>query len=184
MKRIDALLTCVVVLFFFSPVSLPAQDKGHFQTVASVSYPCIGWGERGTAELSAGWRFNRGNYLGVGSGMHLVRHWYGMAHGPAEVTPHLKALPFYADYIHYFRFGDSLNSFYLGQELGGSYYLDVHPELEVERLSRFRPYMNTKVGLDIGINERMGVMFLGVNFITVPMQWEEVLISPCLGFRF
>ena len=183
MKKHCVVLVFAVALLTLSSVALPARDNGHFQAVASASYPCVGWNERGTADISAGWRFNRGNYLGVGSGMHLVRHWYGMSHGPAQVTPRLKAIPLYADYIHYFRFGRSLHSFYLGQELGASYYLDVHPEIHVERFGRIRPYTNTKLGVDFGFNERMGVM-LGINLITVPMRWEEYFISPCLGFRF
>ena len=181
MKRIICSAIALLAVISLS-ITTSAQDAGHFQGVVSGDYKTIGLQQRSMANVSLGWRFDRGNYLGIGSGMHWIKHWYQSEDGPKNQTPYLKAIPLYADYIHYFHFGKSLSSFYLGLEAGGSYLLDKDPCHKVELRGRVRAYFNPKLGFDIGFTRDIGLI-LGVGIIAVPVG-SEYMLAPTVGIRF
>ena len=174
----------ICALFFLAiiPFGAYGQEKMSFQGNVSGNYWTIGWQQRSTSDFSLGCRINRGNYVGLGSGMHWVIHTYGGKVGPVQCTPFLKAIPFFADYVHYFHFGESLISLYLGLEAGGSFFIDneiCHPSM-----SPFRLFFNGKLGVDIGIMESLGIT-LGIHCIVVPSSNAgEYMLAPTIGVRF
>ncbi len=176
-----ALVMCTASL---SAEAQDKQEKGYLQAIVSATDGTVGFNDRITANISVGWRFNRGNYLGIGSGLHWDRQYYGTSYGPAQHTPWLKSIPLYLDYIHYFNFKNCpWISIYLGQEIGGSYFLDMHEGADPERFGYLRPYTNTKCGFDIGFNKYVG-LDLGLGLITIPQAWQTTVIGPSIGLRF
>jgi len=184
MKRILTFVAAILIIAAFSPAASAGND-GHFQGMIKGSGPSVGWQSHFTSDLSLGWRFNHGNYLGIGSGMHYVYHWHRNSDmgGWMEKGPLATALPFYADYIHYFRLGKSLSSFYLGMEAGGTYEIGT-PACDVYNHHSLRPYLCPKFGFDLGFTRNIGIS-LGINFIAVPAASDgEYMLNPAIGFRF
>ena len=127
--------------------------------------------------------FNKGNYAGLGSGLHYISHTHKDENSRPDRGPFVEAVPLYADYVHYFFFGKSQFSFYLGMEAGGTYEI-AEPTCNLYSHHRLRPWLNGKFGFDAGITRDIGIT-LGVNLIAVPTGGDsEYMLAPAIGLRF
>lgn len=181
MKRILSLVAALVLCAAVAP--LAQAGDGHFQGMVKGSGPSIGWGKHYTSDISLGWRIDRGNYVGLATGMHYVWHPAKTTGGAIVENGPMNMVPLYADYIHYFRLGRSLSSFFLGMEAGGTYEVGS-PKCEKLWQHTMRPYLSPKLGFDVGFSRDFGLA-LGVNFIAVPQASDsEYMFNPSLAIRF
>lgn len=180
MKRIVVIISLALAF----ALSAAAQENGHFQGIASGNYKAIGFPQdrHYTADISLGWRFDKGNYAGLGSGLHYLSHTHLNENSKPSRGPFVEAVPLYADYVHYFFFGKSLFSFYLGMEAGATYEIN-EPTCNLYSHHRLRPWLNGKFGFDAGITRDIGI-FLGINLIAVPGGDSEYMLAPAMGIRF
>ncbi|MBP5506207.1 MAG: hypothetical protein J6X89_08960 [Bacteroidales bacterium] len=181
MKRLISLVAALVICAAVAP--LAEAGNGHFQGLVKGSGPSIGWGRHYTSDISLGWRFDQGNYLGAATGMHYVWHPQKTEAGPVVENGPMNMIPLYADYIHYFRLGKTHSSFFLGMEAGGTYEIGA-PKCTKVWHHALRPYLSPKLGVDLGLGSKLGVS-LGVNFIAVPQASDsEYMLNPSLAIRF
>ncbi|MBR5736415.1 MAG: hypothetical protein IKX60_06465 [Bacteroidales bacterium] len=113
--------------------------------------------------ISAGYRINRGNYVGVQSGFAFKGSTYIDA-DPGRYE--YRGVPLLADYIHYFPLGKAKShSFYAGSELGflfAHYYEGFGATVDREKqtfvrnttpVTRTYPYIGVKTGLDFKLGD-------------------------------
>ena len=112
MKRL--LLIMALLLLTCSAYAQTEEVKG-FQWGVSCKLEAVMTGYQASATTTAGYRFNRGNYLGFQSGYTYV--------APVRLlgaSGQYWGVPLLADYIHYFPMGKTKrNSFFAGVEGGG-----------------------------------------------------------------
>lgn len=126
------------VIFLLLLLTLPAcaQEKGHMQFGARLDLIGIGFNSYSTINATAGWRFNRRNYLGIGTGCHLIDVYTDAS--PSVDNGLTASIPVYADYVHYFPLKREKNSFYLGTEAGMTIYPGKLPTKDDD--NRIDPY--------------------------------------------
>ncbi|MCR5130629.1 MAG: hypothetical protein K6C10_04105 [Prevotella sp.] len=122
-------------------------------------------------DVSAGWRFNRKHYLGIGTGYQQTDITDDA--DPTNGNGKVAFIPLYADYTYYLPFNAHSNdSFLLGVEAGGGYYPDKTPCKE-NYDNRFSPIIKAKIGLDfhivktLNLNVALGVLISDVAGIGI-----------------
>ena len=169
------LIICLI-LALLSQLSSSAQDRGRFQGIASVNTFKLVGDVHCPINLSMGWRFNNNVYAGLGSGVHILQHVHPNFAGPLTT-----AIPFFADIVAYN--GSYSTSPFFGLEIGGLCETDKSA-CNLEGHHMLRPWLNGKVGVDIGLTRDFGIM-IGVSGIYVPAGKDsEYALSSVLGFRF
>lgn len=158
------IISLVLVFNILGTTAMMGQDKnekGRFQGNIKGSFIGVFWNQHYTIDASFGWRFNEKNYIGAGTGCHLISR-YLDSH-PDESNGLVPAVPLFGDYIRYFPFiKQPRHAFFVGIEVGGAYCIAQLP-LKHE-MQRFLPYANAKAGLDFGISKRFGFT-VGINLI-------------------
>ena len=187
MKRTTLLLLAVLTALSTCFTSFATSSRGHFQgNVKGSALPGIYWDPHYTADFSLGWRFNEKRFLGLGTGCHWLKR--TSSDGPDYSNGFVPAIPLFADYIRYYPFAKhQRNSFYLGMEAGGAYYIKKLPlTTDTQRLF---PYLNGKLGFDFGIHNNLGVN-VGLNLIWGCQQGFSLTgggghgIAMTVGFSF
>lgn len=128
-----------------------------------------------SANLSLGYRINRGNYVGVRSGYIFTGHTYVDA-DPG--TYYFHAIPAVAEYTHYFAIGKAKRtSIILGAEGGwvfANYYNGFgctwddnhHQVYNTDPVDKTIPYVGIKTGLDFDIADFTHLQFgIILNFV-------------------
>lgn len=132
-----------------------AQEEGRMQFGVRVDVLRLGFNDYDTYNATAGWRFNRRNYLGIGTGCHVIDIYddtdCGMGNGP------IASIPLYADYVHYYPLKNDRNSFYIGAEAGMTIYPGMLPVKN--KKSRVDKYYSLKMGWDFTLHNRFGIFF-------------------------
>lgn len=180
-------LAILVTLIICMATPCTASSRGHFQgNVKGSALPGIYWDPHYTADLSLGWRFNEKRFLGLGTGCHWLKR--TSSDGPDYSNGFVPAIPLFADYTRYYPFSKhQQNSFYLGMEAGGAFFIKKLPlTTDTQRLF---PYLNGKLGFDFGIHNNLGVN-VGLNLIWGCQQGFSLTgggghgIAMTVGFRF
>ena len=142
-------------------VQLQTEDVKGFQWGVGVRFEQVNFVNSHIAtNVSMGYRFNRGNYLGLQSGFAFKGNTYIDAE-PGNYA--YRGVPLLADYIHYFPLGKAKkHSFYAGAEAGFnflSYYKGFKGSLAV---TKSYAYLGVKTGLDLklsdGLHLQLGTM--------------------------
>jgi hypothetical protein len=160
MKRLFLIMT---MLLLASSAFAQTEDPKGFQWGLAYKRDILMTGGTSSFNATAGYRFNRGNYLGFQTGFALPslkkeigfnRMYYG--------------IPLLADYIHYFPMGKKKrNAFFSGVEAGG--YLYVFPaqvinDHQYESSTSLGYYAGVKAGFDFNIADfthlQIGALFL------------------------
>lgn len=165
----------LMVLLWFVGQTVSAQGHWQFGVKRDVG---MGFGSyHNTLHATAGWRFDRKHYLGIGTGC----NWQELAcdDDPARSNGEVMGIPLFADYVRYipFRTGSG-HSVYWGLEAGGGVYTGNLPTTDDS--SRWFPYLNPKLGLDFTINRYVG---LNLGFSEIFSEASTVLCVH-LGLRF
>ena len=120
-----------------------------------------------TANLSAGYRFNRQNYLGLQGG-----------YGPFVDSRGFRrfAIPILLDYMHYYPMGNSdRHSVYVGVEAGALIHHNIYTDGRTYTYASFFP--SGKVGLDLDLKK-------GLPHLTVGAQVNIWGLGATLGVVF
>ena len=167
----------VVSLMLGVAIACPAQDMGRFQgTLKGSALPGIYWHPHYTADVSFGYRFNEKRYVGFGTGYHMIRQYHDP--DPRVSNGFVPAIPLFVDYVRYIPSSKHpRNSFFLGMEAGGGYYVKDTP-LTSDTKHTFG-YVNGKMGFDFSVSKNLGVI-LGCNLIWGGGQG----LALTAGFRF
>lgn len=146
-----------VVVFLFLMLSMPvcAQDEERMQFGVRMDLADLGFNAYSTLNATVGWRINRRNYLGLGTGCHIIDVYHDA--DPSLGNGSTPSIPIYADYIHYYPLKNDKNSFYLGAEAGMTIYPGKLP-LKGDK-DRTDPYSCLKVGWDFTMKNRFGIFF-------------------------
>lgn len=132
-----------------------AQEEGRMQFGVRADLLRLGFNKYDTYNATAGWRFNRRNYLGIGTGCHIIDVYTDS--DPSVDNGATASIPIYADYIHYYPLKNDKNSFYLGAEAGMTIYPGKLPTKNVK--NRIDPYYSLKVGWDFTLKNHFGIFF-------------------------
>jgi hypothetical protein len=143
MKR---LFLIMVVMLLSSSASAQTEEVKGFQWGVAYKQETAVLGLQASANATAGYRFNRGNYLGFQTGYTFVgsssemgsfgRYW---------------GMPLLVDFIHYFPMGKKKqNSFFTGVE-GGGYIIGFYSAYTQKTFTNFGYYACVKNGFDFNI---------------------------------
>ena len=157
MKRILLVFAALILV-----CSAQAQTKDERGIQFGINYRAgfINWiHTQQSANLSLGYRINKGNYLGVQTGYVFKGSTYVDA-DPGDYAYH--GIPLTADYTHYFFLGKARrHAIYAGAEAGGifaNYYKgfgmiwDGDAQIPASlAVSKVIPYVGIKTGLDFNI---------------------------------
>ena len=166
-----------VILFLIFLLAVPAfaQEEGHMQYGLRADLLRIGFNDYDTFNVTGGWRFNRRNYLGIGTGCHVIDV-YTDSDPSVDNGPTL-SVPLYADYVHYYPLKNDKNSFYLGAEAGMTIYPDKLPTKNDD--GRIDPYYSLKLGWDFTLKNSFGIFF-GPSL----KVYDGINLSLDVGLRF
>ena len=145
----------IIFLIFLLAVPAFAQEEGRMQFGVRVDVLRLGFNDYDTYNATAGWRFNRRNYLGIGTGCHVI-DLYNDADPRLDNGP-IPSIPLYADYVHYYPLKNDKHSFYLGAEAGMTIYPGKLPVKNDN--SRVDAYYSLKMGWDFTLKNRFGIFF-------------------------
>lgn len=152
-------------------------DGGHMQYCIKSDQGVGLWYYHSTAHVTAGWRFDRKHYLGVGTGCDWID--FDCDADPEQSNGEVTAIPLFVDYVHYSPFRHfEKHSFFWGVEAGGEVYTDQIAREDVS--SRIFPFINPKVGIDLTVHGSFGV-FAGTNWIIAE---SFTVLSINFGVRF
>ncbi len=145
------------IIFILLMLAVPAfaQEEGRMQFGVRVDLSDLGFNAYSTLDATAGWRFNRRNYLGIGTGCHIIDVYTDAA--PWVDNGSTPSIPIYADYVHYYPLKNDRNSFYIGAEAGMTIYPDKLPTTDDD--GRIDPYYSLKIGWDFTLKNRFGLYF-------------------------
>ncbi len=152
-----------------------AQEEGRMQFGVRADLRRLGFNDYDTFNATAGWRFNRRNYLGIGTGCHIIDV-YTDADPSVDNGP-TASIPIYADYVHYYPLKNDKNSFYLGAEAGMTIYPSKFPVKNDDR--RVDAYYSLKLGWDFTLKNRFG-LFIGPSL----KVYRGACLSIDFGVRF
>ena len=137
-----------------------AQEKARMQYNVNWRESVFFFSSSEALDVTVGRRFNKRNFLGVGSGYHWVKRTDDA--DPTNDNGEVTALPLFTEYIGYLPIKHiSRNSLFFAADLGGRYYLDKVP-LKNDT-DRFEPLINFKIGWDATLEGRVGLN-LGLGF--------------------
>lgn len=146
------------IIFLLIMLAAPAfaQGDGRMQYGVRIDVVSAGINAYDTYNITAGWRFNRKNYLGIGTGCHVIDTYTdadpSLDNGPTA------SIPIYLDYVHYFPFKKhNRNSFFLGIEAGPTFYLSKLPTKDDD--GRHDVFQCYKMGWDYTLSNRIGLFF-------------------------
>lgn len=129
--------------------------------------------QQSSANISLGYRLNRGNYVGLQSGLAFA----GSAKDDAGIQHLYRGIPILADYIHYFPIGDKeRHSIYAGAEAGWIYRIFYQDNAQSQKPSVFPPFVCIKGGLDLSI--------VGLTHMMVGLEFNWVGMGATVGFTF
>lgn len=145
------------IIFLLLILTTPAfaQEEGHMQFGVRADLLRLGFNEYDTFNATAGWRFNRRNYLGIGTGCHVIDV-YTDAEPWVDNGP-TASIPLYADYVHYYPLKNDRNSLFIGTEAGMTIYPGKLPTKDDD--NRIDPYCSLKMGWDFTLKNRFGLFF-------------------------
>lgn len=151
--------------------------QGHMQYGIKRNAGVGFWSWHKTLHFTAGWRFDKHHYLGLGSGCDWID--IGNDADPELSNGEVKGVPLFVDYVYYTPFRHfPKHAFFFGIEGGGGIYTGDLPTKDDSQ--RFFPYFNPKLGLDFTIHKNFGLNF---GFCEILSERQTVLCVQ-VGLRF
>lgn len=165
------------IVFLLLMITLPvcAQEEGRMQFGVRADLLRLGFNKYDTYNATAGWRFNRRNYLGIGTGCHLIDVYSDS--DPSVDNGPTASIPLYADFVHYYPLKNDKNSFFIGAEAGITIYPGKLPTKSND--DRVDVYYDLKLGWDFTLRNRLGIFF-GPSL----KVYRGTCLSIDFGFRF
>lgn len=147
----------MIVMLYTGSIYAQNSETGNVQWALLYRYDWHNWTYTQSAiDVSAGYRFNRDNYLGFQSGYIIKSGFHSLPFNKEyySSSPRGVGIPILLDYVHYYPYGKAgKHSVYVGADIGYVVMFESNNTM----------FLGGKIGFDIDIGDVLPHLMVGIQ---------------------